>query len=145
MQIITYFLNLLMQFLTLFVIHICYEDFYKYLENKTIKNWFWDSESINKAQGLFSFCRKFDHINAFSVLFHSLEPTKPLVTKLEKRNQDIYQAYCVIDKVLSDSRDIQLNTDNEFKVWFSFAVDMAKISWCRAKPSQDSKMLEPLL
>ena len=29
----------------------------------------------------------------------SLEPTKPLVTKFQKRNQDIYQAYCMIDKV----------------------------------------------
>ena len=35
------------------------------------------------------------------------------------------------DKVLSDSRDIQWNIDSEFKVWFTkvwftFAVDMAK-------------------
>ena len=38
-------------------------------------------------------------------MFHGLEPTKPLVTKLQKRNQDIYQAYCMIDKVLSDLGD----------------------------------------
>ena len=59
-----------------------YKDFYKYLENETIKNWYWDSESINKAQSLFTVCRKFDHIIAFAVLFRGLEPTKPLVTKL---------------------------------------------------------------
>ena len=69
---------------------------------------------------------KFNHIIAFSVLFHSLEPTKPLVTKLKKRNQGIYQAYCMIDKVLSDLQGIQSNIDTEFKVWFTFAVDMAK-------------------
>ena len=33
--------------------HLC-EDFYKYLENETIENLCWDSESINKAQGLYS-------------------------------------------------------------------------------------------
>ena len=103
-----------------------YEDFYKCLENETIENWCWDSESINKAQGLFAVCRKFDHIIAFPVLFHGLEPTKPLVTKLQKRNQDVYQAYCMIDKVLRVLRDIQLNIDTEFKVWLTFAVDMAK-------------------
>ena len=32
----------------------------------------------------------------------------------------------MIDKVLSDLRDIQSNIDTEFKVWFTFAVDMAK-------------------
>ena len=32
----------------------------------------------------------------------------------------------MINKILSDLRDIQSNIDNEFKVWFNFAVDMAK-------------------
>ena len=50
------------------------------------------------------------------MLFHGLEPTKPLLTKLQKRNQDICQAYCMIDKVVSDLRDIQSNIDAEFKV-----------------------------
>ena len=52
-----------------------YKDFYKYLENEFIEYWCWDGESINKAQGLFVVCRKFDHIIAFSVLFHGLELT----------------------------------------------------------------------
>ena len=57
------------------------------------------------------------------MLFHGLEPTKALVTKLQKRNQDIYQTYCMIDKVLSDLRDIHFSFN---KVWFTFAVDTAK-------------------
>ena len=131
-----------------------YEDFCKYLENETNENWCWGSESINKAQGLFTVCRKFDHIIAFSVLLHGLEPTKPLVTKLPKKNQDIYQAYCMADKVLIDLLVIQLNTDTELKVWFTFAVDMAKsvgvepslprtaTSWsrcCNNVPGEDSE------
>ena len=77
MKITTYFLSLLLQRLTPLVIHICT----KYLENETIENWCWDSESINKAQALLAACRKFDHIIAFTVLFHGLEPTKPPITK----------------------------------------------------------------
>ena len=96
------------------------------MENETNENWYWDSESINKVQDLFAVSRKFDHIFAFSVLFYGLEPTKPIITKLRKRNQDIYQVYCMIDKILSDLRDIQSNIIIEFKVWFTFTVDMAK-------------------
>ena len=103
-----------------------YEDFCKFLENETVKNWCWDRESINKAQGLFAVRRKFDHLIAFSVLLYGLEPTKPLVTKLQKRNQDMYQAFCMIDKVLNGLRDIQSNIDLELKVWFTFAVDKVK-------------------
>ena len=103
-----------------------YEDLYKYLENETNENWYWDSESINKVQDLFAVSRKFDHIIAFSVLFHRLEPIKPIITKLQKRNQDICQAYRMIDKILSDLRDIQSNIIIEFKVRFTFTVDMAK-------------------
>ena len=32
----------------------------------------------------------------------------------------------MIDKVLSDLRDIQSNIDTESKVWFTFAVNMSK-------------------
>ena len=105
---------------------LLYEDFYKYLENETTENWCWDSESINKEQGFFGVSRKFDRNIAFLVMFHGLEPTKPLITRLQKRNQGIYQAYCIIDKVLSDLWDIQSNIDTEFKVWFTFAVNMTK-------------------
>ena len=98
---------------------LLYEDFYKYLENETTENWCWDSESINKEQGFFGAYRKFDRIIAFSVMFQS-------ITRLQKRNQGIYQAFCMIDKVLSDLWDMQSNIDTEFKVWFTFAVNMTK-------------------
>ena len=110
--------HLLFKFIVATFDFICnphlYEVFCTYLENETIKNWYWDSESISKAQGLFAICCKFDHIIAFSVLLHGLEPTKPLVTRLQKRNQDIYQTYCMVDKVLIDVRGIQSNIDTQF-------------------------------
>ena len=85
MKIITSFLKFIVATFDSICNPHLYEDFYKYLENETIEKWCWDSESINKVQGLFAVCRKFDHIIAFSVLFHGLEPTKPLVPKLQKK------------------------------------------------------------
>ena len=63
-----------------------YSDFYAHLETEINEKWYWDQESQSKGQGLFSSCRRFDHFVAFVVLFNGLEPLKPLVTKLQKRN-----------------------------------------------------------
>ena len=38
----------------------------------------------------------------FSFLFNGLEPLKPLVTELHKRNSDIYETYQIIDQITED-------------------------------------------
>ena len=65
------------------------EDFYQHLEGEINETWSWDKETVSKAQGLFLACCRFDCLTAFSVLFNGLERLKPLVTKLQERNQDI--------------------------------------------------------
>ena len=102
-----------------------YSDFYAHLETEINEKWYWDQESQSKAQGLFSSCRRFDRLVAFDVLFNGLEPLKPLVAKLQKRNLDIYHAYYMINKVIRDLKDIKRDIENEFKGWFKFATDMA--------------------
>ena len=89
------------------------------------KKWYWNQESQSKAQGLFSSCRRFNSLVAFAVLFNGLEPLKPLVTKLQKKNQDTYHACHKIDKVISDLKDTKRDIENEFKGRFKFATDMA--------------------
>ena len=93
MQIITYFLSLLIQRLTTFVIRIC--------AKISISTWKMKLSKIGVETVILSTKHKvLSHfvVNLTTLLlFHRLEPTKPLVTKLEKRNQDIYQAYCMID------------------------------------------------
>ena len=59
-----------------------YSDFYANLETEINEKRYWDQVSQRKAQGLFSLCRRFDHLVAFAVLFNGSEPLKPLVTKL---------------------------------------------------------------
>ena len=74
-----------------------YSEFYEHLETEINEKWSWDRETQNKAQSLCAACRRFDCLVALAVLFNGLEPLKPLVTKLQKRKQDIYQAYHMID------------------------------------------------
>ena len=92
-----------------------YEDFYEHLEREIKETWSSDKETVSKAQGLY----------AFSVLFNWLDPLKPLVTKLQKRIQDIYQAYHMIKQVLKGLEKIKSNITEEFKLWFQFSFDMA--------------------
>ena len=101
-----------------------YSEFYDHLETEVHEKWSWDRETQNKAQGLFAECRRFHGLVAFAVLFNGLEPLNLLATKLRKRKQDIYQAYHMIDQVLSDLKDVKNNIVEEFSAWFKFTVDM---------------------
>ena len=95
-----------------------YEDFLELLEREIKKTW-----SRNKK--FYAACRRFDPLIAFSVLCNGSEPIKPLITKLQRRNQDINQAYHMIDQVLKNLEEIKNNVTEEFKLWFQFSIDMA--------------------
>ena len=96
------------------------------LEEKHKEKWSWDKETVSKAQGLFAACRRFDRLVTFAVLYNGLEPLKPLVTKLQKCNQDIYQAYQMIYQVINDLRETKDDMDEEFHHWYEMACEMAK-------------------
>ena len=102
-----------------------YLDLYAHLETEINEKWYWDQEPESKAQGLFSSCRRFDRLVVFAILFNGLGPLKPLVTKLQKRNQDIYQAPHMTDQAISDLKDTKRDTENKFKEWFKFSTGMA--------------------
>ena len=72
-----------------------------YLEETFNEKLTLDAEAKVKSQDLFVASCLFEHILAFSTIFNSLDPLKPLVTKSQKRNQDIYMAYSMIDLVMS--------------------------------------------
>ena len=95
------------------------------LEEKHKEQWIWDKETVSKAPGLFAACRRFDHLVAFAVLYNGWEPLKSLVTKLQKRNQDIYEAYQMIDQVIDDLGETKDNIDEEFHHRYEMACEMA--------------------
>ena len=92
------------------------------LEEKHKEKWSWDKETVSKAQGLFAACRRFDRLFAFAVLHNGLETLKPLVTKLQKRIQDIYETY----QIINDLRETKDNMDEEFHHWYQMACETAK-------------------
>ena len=102
-------------FESVFMPHL-YNEFYAYLEDKFEEKWTWDADTKTKAQGLYAACPSFAHIVAFSVLFNGLEPLKPLVVKLQKRNQDIFKGYYIIDTIVSDLMDYRRNVDKGFSI-----------------------------
>ena len=55
-----------------------------------------------------------------------MDPLKPIVTKLQERNQDIYQGYQMIDQVINDLRETKDNMDEEFYHWYEMVCEMAK-------------------
>ena len=74
-----------------------------YLEEGFEKKWMCYSETKQKWQDLFVATYSFENILAFPVAFVCLEQLKPLVTKLQKQNQDTYVAHSVIDLVMSEA------------------------------------------
>ena len=105
-----------------------YQKFYMELEEKQKEKWSQVKETVSKAQGLFATCQRFDRLVNFAVLYNELEPLKPLVTKLQKGNQDIYQAYQMIDQVNTNLRETKDNVDEGFHHWYEMACEMAKWS-----------------
>ena len=103
-----------------------YSEFYNFLEEKFNEPWTWDSDTKSLSQGLYKACSSFQHLISFSILFNGLEPVKPLATKLQKRNADIYVAYHMIDEVIDQLRSYRDNIDDEFSEWYNFAVSMSE-------------------
>ena len=85
-----------------------------------------DAETKVTSQDLFVVSRSFENILVFSAVFNSLEPLKPLVTKSQKRNQNIFIAYRMIDLVISYLKRYLENIDEEFKAWYYFAMTMSQ-------------------
>ena len=64
---------------------------------------------------MFAATKSLEHILAFSLVFDGLEPLKPLVMKLQKRNQDIYKTYQITDTVISELKRFRDHLDVELE------------------------------
>ena len=103
-----------------------YREFYDILRNDFQEDWAWDSETKTKAQGMYSSCTTFAHIVSFITTMNGMEPLRSLVKKLQGRNQDIFQAYHMIDSVIENLCMKRENVEKEFAEWYEQAVKMAQ-------------------
>ena len=69
-------------------------------ETTTMNDWNWDRETRIKAQGLLRTMQTPSHAVSLTTVMFALEPIKPLTIKLQKRNQDVYQAYKLVDETI---------------------------------------------
>ena len=111
-------------------------EFYGYLEEKFGEPWPWDSVNTKpRAQAIYTSLTRFEELTVFSILFNGLEPLRPLVLKLQKCNSDIYEAYQMIDKVITDIKYLRENIDHEFDHWYELARKMVvAVSGQKTKP-----------
>ena len=63
-------------------------------------NWNWDRESLTKAHGLKASLSSFQTIAVFIITKNVLDMVQVLTTKLQKRDQDVFEAYKMIDEVV---------------------------------------------
>ena len=95
-------------------------------DHEKFELWTWDRETRVKAQGLLTSLKTSEHIVAFCVAKNALEVLKPLASKLQKKDQDVYQAYELIDKAIKRLETIRASIDVEFTDWFKEAEDLAE-------------------
>ena len=88
-------------------------------------SWNWDSETRIKAQGLKSSLSSFVTIATFIITKTVLDEAKSLSAKLQKRNQDIYEALGMVESVIKNLGDIRSSLDSIFPSWYSQIVRLA--------------------
>lgn len=102
-----------------------YSEFYDHLEKEFDEKWEFDSETRVKASGLFKQGKDFRHIISLIIAINALEPIKPLVKKLQKRNADIFKGYHMIDSVIEELGKFRENIDVVFDKWYKEAAEFA--------------------
>ena len=115
--------------------HTCYETFYEmytlickcleailaphdYPEMYTSWQGVWDAESRTQTQGLLSSLVSFQTITALLIAKNCLESVRPIATKLQKRELDIFQAYQMIYDTKESISVLRKDIEEEYEVWF---------------------------
>ena len=101
-----------------------------YIENNVSADWDWDANTKVKAQGLLHSLKSGQQIFSFLVAKNSLELVKPLATKLQKKDQDILQAYNMIDTTVDNVKELRKNINSEIHEWYADAERISNDVGC---------------
>ena len=102
--------------------------------------WNWDKDSIFKAQGLKASLLSFQTVAVFITTKNILDEVKALASKLQKRDQDIFEAYMMVDEVIKTIQTSRNNINRDFKIWYKEKLDLAgKLDITEAVPRKPSK------
>ena len=100
---------------------------YEYPNLKS-STWSWncDKDTITKAQGLKASLLSFQTVVVFIATRNTLDEVKTLASKLQKRDQDIFEAYMMVDEVIGNIKSVRKNIDSDFQVWYKQILDLAE-------------------
>ena len=79
--------------------------------------WSWDTETLTKARGLIHQLVSFEFLVTFNVTT-SLERSRSLTIKLQKKSSDILAAYEHVSEVITDLELLKTNCQEEFHLWY---------------------------
>ena len=89
-------------------------------------SWNWDKDTITKAQGLKASLLSFQTVVVFIATKNTLDEVKTLASKLQKRDQDIFEAYMMVDEVIGNIKSVWKNIDIDFQVLYKQILDLAE-------------------
>ena len=69
----------------------------------------WERETKIKAQGLLANLKTFGFIFTFLIIKNSLETLKPIAAKLQQKDQDVFQAYSMIEDTIKAVHRVRSN------------------------------------
>ena len=94
-------------------------------------------DTITKAQGLKASFLSFQTVVVFIATKNILDEVKALALKLQKRDQDIFEAYMMVDEVIGNIKSVRKNIDCQ--VWYKQILDLAeKLGIVEASPRKTS-------
>ena len=110
---------------------------YPHLKSST-GSWNWDKDTITTAQGLKASLLSFQTVVVFMTTKNILE-VKALASKLQKQDQDIFEAYTMVDEVIGNIKSARKNIDIDFQVWYKEMLDLSeKLGIVEAIPRKTS-------
>ena len=102
-------------------------------------SWNWDKDTITKAQGLKASFLAFQTVVVFITTKNILDEVKALASKLQKRDQDIFEAYMMVDEVIGNIKSARKNIDSDFQIWYKEILDLTeKLGIVEAIPRKTS-------
>ncbi|RMX48155.1 hypothetical protein pdam_00014705, partial [Pocillopora damicornis] len=84
-----------------------------------------EPHTITKAQGLKASLLSFQTVVVFIASKNILNEVKALASK-QKRDQDILEAYMMVDEVVGNIKSVRKNIDSDFQVWYKQILDLAE-------------------
>ena len=86
----------------------------------------WNSESCRAAEGLLICITRYQFIISFVVTKECLQYTKGITVSLQKRANDICQAYSDVKTVIATLQDVRKSIDSKHRTWHEMALTLGR-------------------